>query len=45
MTAITAEDEIYRRWKLFQESGNRDYLVDVAKFAMWSYIKRGERAA
>ena len=37
---ITPPDmEILRRWRLYMETGRRDYLIDVAKYAMWQWIK------
>ncbi len=34
-----ASMELDRRLLLYRETGNRDYLLDVAKFAMWQWIK------
>ncbi len=31
--------QISERLKLYADSGNRGYLVDAAKFAMWQWIK------
>lgn len=42
MTTMTTEDEIWRRLELYNETNKRDYLIDVAKYAMWSYIAHKE---
>lgn len=39
---LSHEGEIMRRANLYAESGNPDYLVDVAKYAMWVWIAERE---
>jgi hypothetical protein len=40
LAVMSNADEIYRRWKLYQETGNRGYLVDAAKYAMWEWVSK-----
>ncbi len=42
MTTMTSEDEIMRRLELFKETNKRDYLIDVAKYALWSWVAHKE---
>ncbi len=42
---MSAEDEIIRRFEMFKETNNRGYLVDVAKFALWTWVAHKEAIA
>jgi len=41
MMAMTAHDEIKRRLALLEETGNIEFYVDVAKYALWAWKKAG----
>lgn len=39
-----ADLEAERRLKLFWTTGNKDYLIDVARLAMWAWMNHGGEA-